>query len=189
MSGEDPDALFDLGELFGQKKVNHGDPHHAFLYQPPASSSSSASPIRVHLPDSSVTLMAQYVWQSSISLADMLATGEIHVAQQSIVELGAGSALPSIVAATARAGPRRVVVTDYPEDAIVDTMKRNVEENVPADARRSVHVVGFKWGESIEALVEANGGRRFDVIIMADTLWLEEEHAALGEDDGDDGGC
>lgn len=46
------------------------------------------------------------------------------VKDRTVLELGAGAGLPSIVAATL--GARRVVLTDYPDPDLVETMWRNV---------------------------------------------------------------
>ena len=46
----------------------------------------------------------------------------------SFLELGAGAGLPSLTAASN--GARRVVITDYPEDELLETLQWNVHENL-----------------------------------------------------------
>lgn len=53
-------------------------------------------------------------------------------------------------------------------------MMQNLRRNVPD----SVGVVPHKWGDPVDALIE-NG--LFDVILLADCLWMPEEHASLCE--------
>lgn len=48
---------------------------------------------------------------------------------KSILELGAGAGLPGIVAALD--GAQRVVITDYPDQSLVDNITWNVDCNVP----------------------------------------------------------
>ena len=57
------------------------------------------------------------------------------VKDRTVLELGAGAGLPSIVAATL--GARRVVLTDYPDPDLVETMWRNVRgcELIPRRAK------------------------------------------------------
>jgi len=98
-----------------------------------------------------------------------------NIAGKSIIELGAGTALPSMMAALL--GAASVTVTDYPSPALLDTLRRNLAHNVvPANAGpravgpfcRDVLVEGHAWGEVDEF---ARGKRHaYDVVIAADCL-------------------
>jgi nicotinamide N-methyltransferase len=62
-----------------------------------------------------------------------------------VVELGAGCALPSLLAATLAQPPSLIVVTDYPDAGILGNLKANVERN--REHYRSpceVHCVGYE---------------------------------------------
>lgn len=65
----------------------------------------------------------------------------------SVCELGAGTGLPSLVCA--RLGARKVVVTDYPDEGILNTLR----ENAQGEARQGGGVVvrGLKWGDEVQA--------------------------------------
>ena len=142
----DEDICFDVGTLWGEQRVNKGDPSHAFVYNVPKDRlstraitaeeqkklkgtdlllSSNVTTIEVTLAESSSELMAQFVWQSSITLADRIALGAICLEGKHVIELGAGAGLPGIVAALSKT-PSHVTVTDYPDDAIVENILRNV---------------------------------------------------------------
>jgi nicotinamide N-methyltransferase len=47
---------------------------------------------------------------------------------KTVLELGAGGALPSLVAATHQ--PAKVVITDYPDKELVENMQYNVDQNL-----------------------------------------------------------
>ena len=73
-----------------------------------------------------------------------------------VLELGAGAALPSLVAA--KSGARKVVVTDYPSPGIIEAIRKNVEHNLDVDERARVEVLGLDWAdcESVLARLRAS---------------------------------
>lgn len=71
-----------------------------------------------------------------------------------VIELGAGSALPSLLLAIHPDPPALVVVTDYPDDGILGNLQKNVENNkahYQTDCR--VECVGFEWGTAAGPLL------------------------------------
>ncbi len=96
------------------------------------------------------------LWPSGRVLADHLAGMDL--AGCRIVELGAGLALPSLVAAARGA---TVVATDWYEPALAF-----VAENA-ARARLTVQTMLVDWREPPDALLE----RPFDLVIAADVLY------------------
>lgn len=111
------------------------------------------------------------------------------VHNRTVLELGAGAGLPSIVAATL--GAHRVVVTDYPDPDLVETMWRNVrgcalipgvEEDGDGEPENIV-VDGLVWGANSEKVLEHLGeeGKKegFDVLILADLLFRHTEHGNM----------
>jgi len=173
---EDAMALYiDLDALFGQERVNHGDPDEAFEWKWPSEAALPA--LQLSLPDSSVNLMAHYVWQSSISMAEEIVQGRISVQGKGVLELGSGAALPSLVAR--RMGAEFVCASDYPEDRIVANMQKNMEGNALQEVDCEMQVLGYKWGDPVDLVLNAFPERRVDLILLADTLWMEEQHESL----------
>lgn len=84
-------------------------------------------------------------WNSALALASYLdQTPNISLYRdRNVLELGAGGALPSIVAA--KNGAFRVVVTDYPDLQLIENIEYNVENNISGDTKTNVAVkVGHK---------------------------------------------
>ncbi|RYP89748.1 hypothetical protein DL770_004136 [Monosporascus sp. CRB-9-2] len=100
-----------------------------------------------------------------------------------VLELGAGTALPSLVAAVA--GAASVAVTDYPSPIIIETLARNVAANAvaansplspPAACPAEVH--GHEWGDLSSPFAARNRGA-FDRVVSCDCLWMPWQHANL----------
>jgi nicotinamide N-methyltransferase len=71
-------------------------------------------------------------------LSDYLLRNPTIYRQKKVLELGAGAGLPSLVSAVS--GAQTVVVTDYPDQQLVDNLRWNVECNVPESVRDQVDV-------------------------------------------------
>ncbi|KAJ5789701.1 uncharacterized protein N7518_006712 [Penicillium psychrosexuale] len=99
---------------------------------------------------------------------------------ESVLELGAGAALPSVVCALANAS--KVVATDHPSSpALSGAIAFNVEYNL---AKRSptvvkaVSVYPHQWGLLDDSFSAANKGA-FTRIVAADCYWMRSQHENL----------
>lgn len=99
----------------------------------------------------STKLFAHYQWDAGIELCKEMcsrtrsAQGEqtlFNPKGKAVCELGAGTGLPSLVCA--RLGARKIVVTDYPDEGILTTLKENAEGQRETDIR----VEGLMWGDA-----------------------------------------
>lgn len=102
----------------------------------------------------------------------------------STIELGAGTALPSLLAGLL--GAQRVVLTDYPAPAVVSNLRANAERNLrPEFAPRGkvaevVEVDGHAWGELPSAAAEGPSQHHaFDRVLVCDCLWMPWQHDSL----------
>lgn len=168
------EVLDDLEGLFGEVRVNHGGPNRPAVEW----TCEGHPPLRVKVSKSSSTdLMAHFVWQSSMTLASLLAgerLEQVNVSDKTtVLELGAGSALPSIVCDTIL-GAKQVVATDYPDPDVLAAM----EENARTNKCQSLKVLGYDWAQDPSWLLDQVGGK-FDVILCADTLWMRQYHSLL----------
>lgn len=126
----------------------------------------------------------------------------------SVVELGAGCALPSLLSSTLSDPPSLVVITDYPDDTIMKNLTANVERNRShVNEKCTVHARGYEWGRDVGPLLSVPAFRHmfyaqiitqelftrdiasahppndrapgFDVVILSDLLHFDRSHDVL----------
>ena len=186
MDDEDEMDLRFMGSLFGDPQNTFGDSRHPYTYvwpcgmgdfdiqYEPSESSRELSEIdekiddlrksnegktfSISLPASEHKLMAHYVWESSIKMASFIATGRIKVQGKTVLELGAGGALPSVV--SLHMGSKLVVATDYDSPSIVEAMGKNIKDNVDlekleASTGTKALVTGHTWATDVTPLLDA----------------------------------
>ncbi|KAG7378438.1 hypothetical protein PHYPSEUDO_010098 [Phytophthora pseudosyringae] len=149
------------------------------------------------------SLFACAVWSGARFIAMHFAKHPELVEGRSVVEFGAASALPSLVAL--HFGANVAVMTDYPNDLLLRNMETNIKRNehLLGSGRREVR--GHLWGSDTAGLLRcldestpastaeaddavkereraaAGDGvkARFDVAVVAECLWLHDLHEDL----------
>jgi predicted nicotinamide N-methyase len=111
------------------------------------------------------------IWDAEVLLAhyiDLLAQSVI--SDKLVLELGAGTALASIVAGKRGA---QVFVQEL-EDILPESQQRIEQNNVTAK------FIGGRWGEELSSAILSHAeGKAFDLIVMADVLYHPEHFADL----------
>ncbi|KAF3761903.1 hypothetical protein M406DRAFT_49624 [Cryphonectria parasitica EP155] len=198
MSGSDSEEVETHGNMFD-------DPEGFYPPTPPPTTQTytthAGQTITLHLVGYSPT-EAHHLWNGSRVIANWFETNPGEVQGRTVLELGAGAGLPSIVAAVL--GARRVLMTDYPDVAIVETMWKNVDgcELIPRRQKKQeqeeeekkkkkrdefhreqdiVTAKGYVWGADTRPLLAELPAdeSRFDVLILADLLFRHSEHGRL----------
>jgi nicotinamide N-methyltransferase len=155
----------------------------------------SGKQVTLHLVGHSPT-EAHHLWNGAKFISDYFEEDPSRVRGRSVLELGAGAGLPSLVAGIL--GADKVVMTDFPDPDLVANMQKNVDEcnetvEPVGHIERTIDAAGFVWGAEPEPLlarlaaVGAHQGQdqdsqerpRFDVLILADLLFRHSEHGAL----------
>lgn len=77
-----------------------------------------------------------------------------------------------------KVGASEVVLSDYPNTAVLATLNANVESNIPDDLRGRVSIRGHEWGQFDDAFSAAHASY-FTRILSADCLWMVGEHHSL----------
>jgi predicted nicotinamide N-methyase len=117
-------------------------------------------------------LFADDVWPGARVLADHLTRPDVlaeHVVNRRVVELGAGAALPGVVAACL--GAQFVCACDYPADGIVENINAVLLHNrIPAEKAAAM---GYAWGAPTDALQELGGGGKYHTALMAELFWKD----------------
>ncbi|GJQ13713.1 hypothetical protein GpartN1_g5504.t1 [Galdieria partita] len=128
-------------------------------------------------------LWGHYLWNGAVLLADIL-SGEapissicIQVHNNRVLELGAGAAVPSMVAVLR--GASQVLITDYPDKELVENMKYNVAENLPWELQKNVQVEPFQWGDLSFLNRYSREESCFDKIFLADLISNHYAHHKL----------
>ncbi|KAF8059837.1 hypothetical protein FPV67DRAFT_1564496 [Lyophyllum atratum] len=125
-------------------------------------------------------LWGNYLWNAARAFASYLDEYQELYHDRFVLELGAGGALPSIAAA--KNGARKVVITDYPDDNLVQNIALNVERNISIPDRDRVSIQGYIWGRAVEPLLDALPkpiSQGFDLIILSDLIFNHSQHDAL----------
>ncbi|KAK6385711.1 Protein N-terminal and lysine N-methyltransferase efm7 [Exophiala oligosperma] len=124
--------------------------------------------------------LGHLLWNAGQVIARYLEDNSTSMLQgKTVLELGAGAGLPSLVSAIL--GAEKVVVTDYPDQDLIDNLRYNIEHcSVLAD-KLNITAQGFLWGSSAEPLKShlESGRGGFDVMILADILFNHSEHTKL----------
>ncbi|KAF7294407.1 LIM-domain-containing protein [Mycena kentingensis (nom. inval.)] len=116
-------------------------------------------------------LWGHHLWNAGRAVASFI-DHHRSIASGYVLELGAGGGLPGLAAA--KNGAKHVLLTDYPDTALIHTLETNVQQN----AASNVSVKGYIWGRPVEPLLDvAPGG--FDLIILSDLVFNHSQHAAL----------
>jgi EEF1A N-terminal glycine/lysine methyltransferase len=134
-----------------------------------------------------VKLFAHFVWNAAILTADFISSGQFSVVGESVLELGAGTGLPGILAVLE--GADLVVLSDYKSPKLLANLERNVTENIPAKLKDKVKVEGHIWGQDDSAITQYvlfsclslthRHRKSFSRIIAADCYWMSDQHDAL----------
>jgi EEF1A N-terminal glycine/lysine methyltransferase len=216
-----------LAVIFPDDVMNqHGDAAHILQYTSPH----LRAPLHIELadPDSEDDrkLFGHYLWNASLMMAEFVEAGSLGLSLQqgsalalgsghpdrhsephfdvrglATLELGAGTALPSAVAALL--GARRVAVTDYPAKPLLDVLRRNVARNTRAaelsplssssdgaaaaagspQPCTDVSVYGHAWGvvdgDDEDGRFARENRAAFDRVLACDCLWMPWQHDAL----------
>ncbi|KAH8083299.1 putative methyltransferase-domain-containing protein [Cristinia sonorae] len=124
-------------------------------------------------------LWGHHLWNASRAFASYLDANPELTRDRVVLELGAGGGLPGLVAA--KTGAKVTVLTDYPDQDLLNNLRLNVSKN-ELD-HKDVYVEGYIWGRSVEPLFtlyrRAQDTRRFDVIVMSDLIFNHSQHDAL----------
>ena len=118
-------------------------------------------------------LFVDAIWPAAYCISDYLVRNPSLVRGKNVIELGAGAALPSCVAA--KLGAECVLITDYPATDVIENISDVIAANGIANASASSYV----WGDDVAPLMDRlkeSDNKGFDLILMADLFWKDTYH-------------
>ncbi|KAG7858679.1 hypothetical protein KL939_002801 [Ogataea angusta] len=109
------------------------------------------------------------------SLAKQLENSPQLVVGRTVLEFGAGGALPSLLCA--KLGAKKVLATDYPDPDLVANIQHNIEQN----KLHNCVAKGYIWGNDVEELTQElpEGHETFDVLLLSDVIFNHTEQRKL----------
>jgi nicotinamide N-methyltransferase len=122
------------------------------------------------------------LWQGGRTVADYLESNrDRYVQDRTVLELGAGAGLPSLVCAIN--GAKYVLVTDYPDADLIENLSKNIQDCAWVPNPPNIEAEGYLWGADVSNLnrrASASGADAgFDLLILADLLFNHSEHERL----------
>jgi EEF1A N-terminal glycine/lysine methyltransferase len=124
-------------------------------------------------------LWGHHLWQAGRIISTYLEKSPSLIASKTVLELGAGAGLPSLVCSIL--GAKEVVVTDYPDQDLIANLWQNIDTAELNGNEKKIVAEGYCWGADpvplLSKLPSASSG--FDVLILADLLFNHSEHEKL----------
>ncbi|KAF7196402.1 Protein N-terminal and lysine N-methyltransferase efm7 [Pseudocercospora fuligena] len=141
----------------------------------------SGQNLKLHLIGSS-PLWGHLLWQGGRTVANFLENNQNeYVKSKTVLELGAGAGLPSLICAIN--GAKQVVVTDYPDQDLIDNLRQNISDCHLLTEPSNMVAQGFLWGGDATILKSHLPDKQqesgFDLLILADLLFNHSEHHRL----------
>jgi EEF1A N-terminal glycine/lysine methyltransferase len=141
-------------------------------------------------------LWGHHLWNAGRVISTYLESQASLIKGKTVLELGAGAGLPSLVCAIL--GAKTVVVTDFPDPDLIENIRYNIEHcqeptvvGDEIDIKTVASAEGYLWGANPTHLLahialnnsthaaSAEGSPCFDILILADLLFNHSEHAKL----------
>ncbi len=133
-------------------------------------------------------LWGHHLWNAGRITSTYFEKDPSIVKGKTVLELGAAAGVPSMI--SSKLGAKKVVVTDYPDNSLIENLAWNIEhcdsspqENGDWEKKPLPNIVaeGYLWGAD-PALLLAHlpvPEEGFDVLILADLLFNHSEHTKL----------
>lgn len=123
-------------------------------------------------------LWGHLLWNAGVYTGDFIEKHPEEVEGKNIVEFGSASALPSLLCSLNNA--KNVIATDYPDPALLNNIKYNIDHLGYPKAQEIIKVEDFIWGHPVDGIKEKLGGDNYaDLLFMSDLVFNHTEHHKL----------
>jgi len=118
-----------------------------------------------HMTHTDLAQVGLQVWRGALLLADWLLQNRDQVREKSILEVGAGTGLASLI--SARCDASSVLATDLKDQAVLDLLQRNITRNASlADGKVSVMPLDFN-----DDLAHVTDLEKIDLVLAGDVIY------------------
>eukprot|EP01132_Coremiostelium_polycephalum_P005658 gene5658-7044_t len=168
--------------LFEEPPSSDDEPEyaiHTYTRVEPIRNNKDIKEFSVRLPQKH-SLWAHLAWNAGIALSDYF-DQEVDFTGKNVLELGSGAGLPAFVAALNNS--KKVVLTDYPEEHLINNIRHNVLNTIDDKIRNNrVYVEPHLWGkepEKLFSLLEDPTSEKYDIIILSDLIFNHVVHEQM----------
>ncbi|KAF9051721.1 hypothetical protein BJ165DRAFT_1450810 [Panaeolus papilionaceus] len=128
-----------------------------------------------------ITYLADHLFSPGLYLAERIERGLLDIKGKTVLELGAGSALPSLLLSTISPPPLLIVATDYPDEGIISNLNANAKRNEALVMEGCTLLTrGYDWATDPEPLLSLlPSPTGYDVLILSDLLHFFTAHDDL----------
>jgi len=123
-------------------------------------------------------LWGHHLWNAGRIISNYLEKQPSLVENKTVLELGAGAGLPSLVCGIL--GAKQVVVSDYPDPDLIQNLWKNIDSvKTQKIANGNIVAEGYCWGAETSSLLSHIAEPGFNILILADLLFNHSEHEKL----------
>lgn len=121
-------------------------------------------------------LWGHLLWSAGKIMANYLDCRKELIHGKNVLELGAASALPSLICALN--GARKVIATDYPDTELIENIQYNIG-HCSGVAATQISSQGYIWGREVGDLLCAIDHQKFDLLLLSDLVFNHQAHHDL----------
>lgn len=126
------------------------------------------------------SLWGHWIWNAAILMAQRQDKEKSLTKDKTVLELGAGGALNSFIAAINDA--KNIVITDYPDKDLIENIEWNAKNLFPELVeQKKMSVIDHLWGRDVTPILALNNNEKFDVVLLADVIFNHNQQKQLLE--------
>eukprot|EP00833_Pecoramyces_ruminatium_P013976 jgi/Orpsp1_1/1188008/evm.model.d7180000061804.1 len=124
------------------------------------------------------SLWGHWIWNAALLMAYRQDKDKSYCKDKTVLELGAGGALNSFIAAIN--GAKNIVITDYPDKDLIENIEYNAKNLFPELVeQKKMSVIDHLWGRDVAPILALNNNEKFDLVLLADVIFNHNQQKQL----------